>query len=310
VYKNRSLILAKSEVTYGTDPTPVQATNAILCDTPEIEFVMKKMDRINVKTYLGNRPSAILGEALKISFNTELRGCGDATPSIPPEIGVLFKGCGMSETVVADTSYTYAPDDDIEGPSITIYFWQHDLKHIITGCRGTWSIEGKAGEYAKIKWEFTGLYAGPTDSTIPTDAVFNSTVPPALKAASFTLGSYAGIIDGITVNLGNDIAKRPSVNAATGFLAQFVKERKMTAQIAPEAVALSTFDPITLLTAGTEQTLSITFGSSAGNRMTLSSPKVVLDSAKYAEREGLLTWDIPLLLCPSAGEDDVSLLFN
>ena len=310
LFKNRALILAKVESNYGVDPVPVQATNSILCDLPEIEFVMKKMDRLNVKAFLGNRPVINIGEALKITFSTEIRGCGDATPSIPPEIGVLFVGCGMDEDVVADTSYTYHPQDNIEGPSITIYFWQHDIKHVLTGCRGTFSLEGKAGEYGKIKWEFTGLYAGPSDASIPTDAVFNATLPPALKSATFTLGAYAGVIENFKLTFGNEVAKRPSVNAATGFLAQFIKERKVTAEIDPEAAALSAFAPITLLTAGTEQTMAITFGSAAGNRVTLSCPKVVLDSVKYAEREGILTYSLPLLVCPSVGEDDVTLLFN
>jgi hypothetical protein len=310
VFKNRALILAKAETEYGTDPTPTKAANAILCDTPEVDFVMKKMDRLNVKAFLGNRPSINIGEAMKIVFNTEIRGCGDATPSLAPEIGVLFVGCGMDEDIVADTSYTYHPQDALDGPSITIWFYQHDILHKLTGCRGTFSLEGKAGEYGKIKWEFTGLYAAPSDATIPTDATFNATLPPALKAASFTLGAYAGVIENYKLTLGNEIARRPSVNAATGFLSQFVKERNVTAEIDPEAPTLATFAPLTLLTAGTEQAMSIKFGSSAGNRVTIACPKVILDSVKYAEREGILTYSLPLIVCPSAGEDDVSFLFD
>ncbi|HBO70370.1 MAG TPA: hypothetical protein DD658_09715 [Deltaproteobacteria bacterium] len=343
---------------------------------------MKKMDRLNVKAFLGNRPSINLGEALKITFSTEIKGSGDTTPDTPPEIGVLFVGCGMLETIdkasgavsmtfaasgktctaagadfvaagfaigdivttdavlnpgpftvtnVAATVLTfsetvedegpvtktatalkvlYTPQDLLDGPSITIYFYQHDILHVMTGCRGTWSIDGTAGEYGKIKWEFTGLYAGPTDATAPTDSTFNATLPPPLKSGAFLLGAYAGTIGTFKMVYGNEIAKRPDANAATGFLAQFIKDRKVTAEIDPEAPALSTFDPVTLLTAGTEQTMGITFGTSAGNRMKLHCPKVVLDSAKYADREGILTYSLPLLVCPSAGADDVTLTFN
>ena len=34
--KTRAVILAEKEITYGTDPTPLPASNAILCEAPEI----------------------------------------------------------------------------------------------------------------------------------------------------------------------------------------------------------------------------------------------------------------------------------
>jgi hypothetical protein len=36
--KTRAVILADKEVTYGTDPTPLPASNAVLCEAPEIEI--------------------------------------------------------------------------------------------------------------------------------------------------------------------------------------------------------------------------------------------------------------------------------
>ena len=325
MFKNRALILAKKETSYGVDPVPTTALNAILTDLPEVDIVMKKMDRLNVKAFLGNRPSINLGEALKITFSTEIKGSGDTTPDASLNPGpftvtdvaatvLTFSEAVEDEGPVTKTATAlkvlYTPQDLLDGPSITIYFYQHDILHVMTGCRGTWSIDGTAGEYGKIKWEFTGLYAGPTDATAPTDSTFNATLPPPLKSGAFLLGAYAGTIGTFKMVYGNEIAKRPDANAATGFLAQFIKDRKVTAEIDPEAPALSTFDPVTLLTAGTEQTMGITFGTSAGNRMKLHCPKVVLDSAKYADREGILTYSLPLLVCPSAGADDVTLTFN
>jgi hypothetical protein len=384
MFKNKALILAKKETSYGVDPTPTTAANAILCDLPVGESIFKRMERLNVKPFLGNRPAISLGEALKVSFSTEVRGSGDATPNTPPEIGVLFVGCGMledvdddsgaisitfaetgktitrgtgsfvtdgfavgdvittdaalnpgpftvtvvnpnglvltvAETVVDEGPVTktvtmkkveYTPQDDLDGPSITIYFWQDGHKYVLLGCRGTWSLEAPAGEFAKIKWEFTGLYAGPADDSIPTDAVYNATIPPALKSANFLLGSYAGIIANFKLAYGNEIVKRPSANASTGFLAQFIKDRKVTAQIDPEADTLANFNPLALAEGSTEQTMGISVGTSPGNRMVLSCPKVVVDTAKYADRENILTWDGALLVCPSAGEDDITVKFN
>jgi hypothetical protein len=180
----------------------------------------------------------------------------------------------------------------------------------LVGCRGTFSIDGTAGEYGKIKWEFTGLYDGPTDATAPTDSTFNATIPPALKSGAFTLGAFAGTIGTFKMAMGNEIVKRPDVNAATGFLAQFIKDRKVTAEIDPEAPALSSWNPVSILTAGTSAALAIQFGTAAGNRMKITAPKAVLDGVKYAERENILTYAIPLLLCPNVGEDDFAIVFD
>ena len=77
MFKNRALILAKAESSYGVDPIPTTAANAILTDLPEVDVVMKKLDRLNVKAFFGNRPAINIGEAIKISFSTEVKGSGD-----------------------------------------------------------------------------------------------------------------------------------------------------------------------------------------------------------------------------------------
>ena len=307
--KTRAVILAEQEVTYGTDPTPLPTTNAILCEAPEIEVLGRKQERNNTKSYFGTLAPVNIGEGIKISFTTELKGSG--TAGTAPEFGVLLEACGMTKTNVPATSDTYDPNSLLEDQqkSVTIYFYQHNICHKVTGCRGTWSLEGKSGEYGKIKFELTGLYVGPIDENIPA-ATFQSTLPPRLLSASFALGAYAAIIESFKVDIGNEIGKRPSANSATGILSYFIRERAVKGEIDPEAVPLSSWNPWNLWANSTSGALTITFGSAAGNRCVVSGPKVLLDSVKYAERESLLTYSTPLLFTPDAGNDEVRLLFN
>ncbi|MCK7495178.1 MAG: hypothetical protein MZW92_31855 [Comamonadaceae bacterium] len=44
---------------------------------------------------------------MQLTFDVEIKGSGAAGTA--PELGVLLKGCGFGETVVAVTSVTYAP---------------------------------------------------------------------------------------------------------------------------------------------------------------------------------------------------------
>jgi hypothetical protein len=307
--KTRAVILADKEVTYGTDPTPLPASNAVLCEAPEIEILGRKLERSNVKSYFGTLAPINVGEGIKITFTAELKGSG--TAGTAPEIGPLLEACGMTHTNIPGTSDSYDPNSDLESAqeSVTIYFYQHNICHKVTGCRGTFSLEGKAAEYGKIRFEFTGIYVGPVDENIPAPT-FNPTLPPKLLSASFSIGGYAAIIENFKVDLGNEIAKRPSANAATGILSYFIKERAVTGEIDPEAVVLSTWNPWSLWENSASGALTITFGSAAGNRCVVSGPKVVLDSIKYAERESLLAYSTPLIFTPDAGNDEVSLLFD
>lgn len=309
--KTRALILAKIETSYGVDPTPTPSANAILCEAPEFETIGKKLDRANVKSYFGTLPHVALGEGLKISFSTELKGVG-STPSTPPEIGVLFRACNFTQTVdatVGAENVKYDPNSSESGESITIYFYQHNILHKLLGCRGTVSLELKTNEYGKLKWEFQGLYAGPADATIGT-GTFNATKPPIFRQASFAIDAYSAVIESLKIDVKNEIARRPSANALTGVLEYFIKERAVTGETDPEMVALATKDFWSMWSNGSLSALSATVGNTAGNRCVITAPNVQLDTPKYGDREGILTQALPLIFTPNVGNDEVQFKFN
>ncbi len=94
-------LLAKVEVTYGTDPTPTGAANAILLKGKP---TLTPMEAVNVKRevvrpFFGNAeslPSSIYG---KLDFEVEMAGSG--TAGIAPAWGPLLRACGLSETATA-----------------------------------------------------------------------------------------------------------------------------------------------------------------------------------------------------------------
>src|SRR4030067_2372331 len=190
--KTRAVILAEKEITYGTDSTPLPASNAILCEAPEVEVLGKKLERNNVKSYFGTLAPINVGDGVKISITTELKGSG--TAGTAPEIGPLLEACGMTHTNTPATSDAYDPNSLLEDSQVsaTIYFYRDKIAHKVTGCRGTWDLSGKAGEYGKIKFVFTGIYSGPVDENIRA-GTYQSTLPPALFSASFAIGAYAAI---------------------------------------------------------------------------------------------------------------------
>jgi len=104
----KRLILAKTETTYGTDPTPTGATNAILVRNLEITPLQADtVTRDLIRPYLGNSDQLLAQTRVEVTFEVELAGSGAAGTA--PAYGAVLKACGLSETVVATTSVTYAP---------------------------------------------------------------------------------------------------------------------------------------------------------------------------------------------------------
>lgn len=312
--KTMALLLAKRESSYGVDALPVAAQNAILCELPEFEVMGKKLELADVKSFFGGRSVINVGTGLKVSFTTAIRGCG-SVPSTPPNIGVLFRGCNFTENVDATpglefTKYTpHSKIDDAD--SLTLYFWQHNHLFKILGCRGSGpSVEAKASEYGKAKWEFQGLYAGPVDQAIEI-GTFPTAVPLVFKSAEVAIDGYAAVIESLKLDVKNEIATRPDANSPTGILSYFVKERSVTGEIDPEAVALATKNFFQMWEDSAGVALSATIGQSTGNRCRISCPNVQLDVPKYADRDNRLTYSLPLLINPSpAGNDEIEFKFD
>lgn len=98
--QRKRVILAKIETTYGTDPTPTGAANAILVRnlnvTPqEADFA----DRNLVRPYLGR--SEQLPAAIRAMVDFEVEVAGSGTAGTAPGYGPLLRACGFSESLLA-----------------------------------------------------------------------------------------------------------------------------------------------------------------------------------------------------------------
>lgn len=307
--KNKAVILAKPEVTYGVDSAPGTA-NAILCGDLDYEVLDQKLERNNIQSYFGAKRFTAIGEGQKLSFSVELKGSGAAGTA--PEIGPLIRACNYSQVISAGVSVTYLPHSNtFPSESLTIWYYMDGLLHKMTGCRGTFSLaDAKVNQHARLKFEFTGLYGGGRVAGSVSGHTFNQTIPPVFHTGQFTLDTYAAIIDGISIDFKNDIAKRVSVNATNGILEWFIKDRAITAKIAPEMVLPATKDFWTMWESSGVVAMAVTFGQTAGNKCQIAAQYVQLDKLKYGDRENIVTAELPLVLNPNTGDDEVTITFT
>jgi hypothetical protein len=305
----KRLILAKAEATYGTDPTPTGSANAILVRNLDIVPLQSDIvQRELIRPYLGNYEQLLAQTRVQVSFEVELAGSGAAGTA--PAYGPVLKACGLSETVVATTSVTYAPVST-SFSSVTIYFYQDGIRHIVTGARGTFTLNGQVGAIPTIAFTMTGIYNAPTDKALATPTYANQATPLIFKngnTTSFSAFSYSGALQSIDLNLGNEIVYRELIGGTKEVL---ITDRKPAGTMSIEAVLLATKNYFTVSTGSTTGSISFQHGATAGNIATLTMAQSDLADASYADLNGIAMLNLPYVATPTAaGNDELSLAYT
>jgi hypothetical protein len=301
----RRLLLAKTETTYGTDAVPTGLANAILVKNLNVTPLDATLvSRDLVRAYLGANQQLLADAHAKLDFEVEIAGAG--TAGTAPGYGPLLRACGMSETILASTSVTYAPVSTAMD-SATLYFQQDGAQHSITGARGDVEITFKAKGIPTFKFSFVGIYNPPTATSLasPTYTKFQSPlVVNSSNTPSVSIAGYAAILDELSLKLGNTVDFRSLVGA------QYVQilDRQASGQVTFEAVTPDVKDFFGIALGNAYSALSLTHGATAGNIVQLSIPTADLNNPTYTDNSGVQMMQIPYTAVPNAGNDEFSIV--
>lgn len=302
------ILLAELETTYGTDPTPTGAANAILATNVAIQ-PMEGEDRSRDLDlpYLGAQPTVAVGLHARISFRVELAPSGAA--GTPPAWGPLLKACGVAETAVASTSVTYAPVTDPH-PSLAIHFYIGSTRHVLLGCRGTCVLRFVAQDIPYLEFQFWGLFAQPSEQTRPAAALGAFQRPLAASSArtpTFTIAGGAFVLRSFSLDIGNRVQPRMLV----GQESILIVDRAESVACTVEAVPLSTYDPFWAALSGAPVVVQLVHGTAAGARATVNLPTAqVLRPTGYEQQQMIAEWPLRLTPLPNAGDDQWSLVLT
>jgi len=308
VRTRRRLIAAKIESTYGTDPTP-GGGDAILVRNLEIQpLVADTVNRELVRPYLGQADQLLSQTRVEVSFEVELAGSG--TAGTAPAYGPVLRSCALSETVVADTSVTYAPESS-GFESCTIYYFQDGIRHKVTGCRGTFELTGEVGQIPVISFTMTGIYNAPTDETQPTPTYSNQASPVLFKegnTTNFSAFSYAGCLMSYNFSLANDVIYRELVGCTKEIL---ITNRAPSGTVVIEAPTITAKDFFAVATGSSTGSISFQHGQTAGNIVTMTTAQSDLGNLTYSDQDGIQMLNMPFIAVPTnAGDDEMSLVYT
>lgn len=310
---NKSLVLAKIESVYGTDPTPTVLANALVTmGVPTFDIISNPKERNVPLGHFGKVAPVNVGEGLKLNFTTELKGSGAAGTA--SRYGCLFRACGMTEAIRAGVDVSYTPNSTQDGESVTLWFYANTTLHKITGCVGTFNIKLSANDIAVVEWQFTGLYAGSGHATtVSFPSPTHETIAPVIwKNASFQYNSISVVIPEFTFDIGNEVVARKNGNGTYGVDRYIIKDRLSKGNMSVEKVALSTLNPFSIFDGSTQYNISSNSGASAGNICALAVTGATLEVPKYADRDNMQYYDLPFTVNPtiSTGNNEIVLTFT
>jgi len=311
-YIRNTVLLAKTEVTYGTDPTPTGAANAMLVSNVSVEVAYSNVDRDLLRGYFGGSDQLVGTRSVNISFDVELAGSGTAATA--PAWGPLLKACGFSET--ATTFVTYAPISTAIG-SVTIYYYLDGALHKLLGCRGSVSFKMDVGGKPTMNYKFTGLDGGLTAATnaTPTLTAFktpivvtNTHTGDVTLGCTLSSGSLSGgttyTSQGLSIDLNANIQFTPLLGGETIDFNQ----RQPSGSVSLDLTAADQVSFKTAVDANTTTSMGFQHGSAAGYIALFYAPVVQRLNPKLVDLNGRAMIGYDLRFLPSAGNDELQII--
>lgn len=252
-----------------------------------------------------------------ITFLTDLKAAGASAGTVPPNLGVALRACGMSETISVGTSVTYAPVS-ASFETATIEIREGDTaanvktKRIV-GAMGNVLLEAEKGGLVAARFNFSGKYVEPIESEpLFADAASGPTPSPFLGVSFDFHGVTTLKLRTVNIDLGNNVVRRNDINEVSGNFAALITDRNATATIDPEQELIATINFFNKLTTNAEGTLEYILGSGAGNIVTVNAPKAQIIADSEGDRDDFRIEDIELQLNKdaTAGDDELTIVFS
>lgn len=196
--------------------------------------------------------------------------------------------------------------------SVTIHMFFDGLLHKVTGCFGTFSVSGEAGNFATVSFTFTGQYIVPTDTALPAGSLFESTQPQQVELAELTLDFFKQVCaQSFTIDMNNNVVVRDCISGADGFNGVNLTGRDPQGSINPETVLEATNPFWANFAAGALIKFHVQVGTVAGNIVHFGAKAAQYSGITYGDRNETRTYDIGLRFSSNRddGDDEISIIF-
>lgn len=317
-YTRNTVILAKSEATYGTDIVPTGA-EAMLTSKPQITpLAANNVNRDVLRGFMGGSEQLVGSSHVECSFDVELVNGG--TAGTAPAYSALLKACGLAELATALIRVDYTPISSAFS-SASLYWYDDGLLHKILGARGDVDFKMTSGGIPVMSFKFKGLYLAPTaaSNATPTTTGFKTPlVVNEANTADVTLGATHTVLIapaltggtaypslGLEWSLGNKVEFIPLLGGESVEITDRDASGKVQLELtaAQEATFMGTVAAATLTSVG------LIHGTAAGSKSLIFLPQVQLINPTKSEQGGKRMVSFDIRIVPSSsGNDEMRLV--
>ncbi len=306
----RRALLAKTETTLGLDAQPTAANNAILvADLSLAPLLAEQARRTQNLAYFASPERQIATPHAEVSFAVECAPAATAQQVPPWHPLLLACGCRAS---TENSTLVYKPSSLIP-QTLSLHIYMHETRHVLTACRGTFSIQLEAQEFPLLLFQFRGRYTTPQIHTFPQANTKNFAVPSlpsSLSLPSFTLGAQNNPlslgVERFQFNLNNSFPFLPRLNEES----IDIVAREPDADLVIRDPGTGEHNLFAVAEAGQKMPLQFTLGTETGKRLHFRMPKAQLQPPQYRENDGLQSLNLPIVCLPDAGDDEFSLTLD
>ena len=323
-YARNSVVLAKIETTYATDPTPTGAANAILVSNLTVNPLnASNVDRDLVRAYFGASEQLVGSAYVEASFDVEFQHSGTAGTAAAWD--PLLQACGFSAgsalTTPARVEHLLATDYTAF-KSLTFYYYDDGVLHKVLGARGSFSVNLNVGERPVFSFRFLGLDGGvtatanasPTLTAFKTPLVVTDTNTGAVTlGGSYATGAITGgteyVSAGVQFDMGNDVQFTDLLGTATeAGQSVDLSNRGMSGRLRLDLSAANEVTFMTAVKANTVQSIGVVHGTTAGYKLLVFLAQVQLINPSLEDINGRRLIGFDMRVLPSSGNDEVKIV--
>lgn len=257
---------------------------------------------------------ALAGTAAPITLTTAtVVSLGASGAQVTPTwAGSLVTGDFYDITLLRP-GFRYDPITD-NIPSLTFYVYLDGTVHKVFASRGTFKIDGKSAEYAKLAFTFTGKYANPIDGALPLNMVFEPSKPVKCEKMQFSFKGMPNVAgQNWSLDLAATVAQREDWNQDDGWAGVLITDRKPKLSADPESLAPTYYNQWKRMRNSDLVRVALRIGQAAGagNLVRIQANAAQYDKNDYKDRTNIRTWDLELMLnaVSAIGNDEFFLHF-
>lgn len=193
---------------------------------------------------------------------------------------------------------------------LTIYLYKDGLRYRTLANQGTFTVDATAGTYATFEFTFTGQYTAVIDATLPTNEVYETTLPQQVEVSLFTWGNNVSLVaEQWTFDQANNVVPRPDLNLTDGFAGVRISERNPVGGVNPEATLVATEDFWGDFSSALAKTFTSRIGTVVGNQVIFYGPRVQINEIGEGDRDGIYTFENGLAFRRFNGNDEAEWTF-